>query len=65
MNASGRRCRQFKNGFRHLAKICGGSFAGGRRVYKSTSGGSVADAIARERAVARRMASIKAKSKKG
>lgn len=63
MNANGRRCRQFANGHRHLAKLCGGSYAGGRRIYKSTSGLSVAAAIERERAVARRQAAMKKKPK--
>lgn len=63
MNASGRRCRQFANGFTHLAPICGGSVRGGRPVYTATAGISVAQAIERERATARRQAQIKAKKK--
>lgn len=56
MNANGRRCRQFANGFRHVAKL-------GRPVYKATSSLSVAAAIAREREVARRMQAAKGKKK--
>lgn len=63
MNANGRRCRQFRNGFRHLAIICGGAYSGGRPIYKSTSGLSVAAAIERERAIARRQMQIKRKAK--
>ena len=56
MNANGRRCRQFKNGFRHLARI-------GRPIYKATATSSVQAAIERERAIARRQAAMKKKPK--
>jgi hypothetical protein len=56
MNANGRKCRQFKHGFRHLGPLV-------RPNYKATSGGSVAQAIARERETARRMAAAKGKKK--
>lgn len=63
MNASGRRCRQFANGMRHLSPLCGGHIRGGRPVYKATAGLSVAQAIERERAIARRQMAIKTKKK--
>ncbi len=56
MNANGRRCRQFANGFRHLARI-------GRPIYPSIATRSVAESIARERETARRMAAAKSKKK--
>lgn len=62
MNAAGRRCKQFANGFRHLAVICGKSYKGGRPAYKRTSN-TVAEAIARERAAAAREQQRKAKKK--
>lgn len=49
MNANGRRVRQANNGNRHLAKLCGGSYKGGRRMYVSTASSSVAEAIAKAR----------------
>lgn len=63
MNAAGRRCKQFANGFRHLAKICGGTFQGGRPTYVATAGISVQQAIERERAAAKRQAAMKSKKK--
>jgi hypothetical protein len=57
MNANGRLCRRFKHGFKDVAKL-------GRPVYKATSSLSVAQAIARERAQAARMAAAKGKKKK-
>lgn len=63
MNASGRRCREFQNGFRKFAKICGKSFAGGRSQYASTASRTVAESIARERAMAARYAQMKKKKK--
>lgn len=60
MNANGRLCRRFKNGNRHLARICGGSYAGGRRIYKSTAHLSVGQLIEK----ARRMAAQEAKRKR-
>jgi hypothetical protein len=56
MNANGRLCRKFKVRFGGIAKL-------GRPIYRATSGTSVADAIARERAVAKRQAAIKRKPK--
>lgn len=56
MNANGRRCRQFRNGFRHLAKL-------GRPIYSGASYRTVAESIARERETARRMAASKGKKK--
>lgn len=57
MNAAGRRCRQFANGFAHIS--------GKRRpVYKKT-GRSVAEAIAAERNAAARLARMGSKPKKG
>lgn len=64
MNANGRRCREFGNGNRGLARICGKSFAGGRRIYPATAVGNVHEAIARERAAAARIAAAKGKKKK-
>lgn len=52
--AARRRRRWFAIGFRHLARICGGSVQGGRPLYRGASGTTVADAIERERAAARR-----------
>ena len=63
MNAAGRRCREFANGFSRFSKICGRAVRGGRPVYTATAGISVAQAIERERAAARRQAQIKAKKK--
>ncbi len=57
MNANGRRCRQFANGFKHLARI-------GRPIYKGASNLSVHQAIAAERVRAARMAAAKGKKKK-
>lgn len=51
-----RRRRQFANGHRHLALICGKSVKGGRPIYSAAKGGTVHDAIAREAARAERMA---------
>lgn len=56
MNANGRRCRQFKNGFKHLARL-------GRPIYHSASGLTVAQSIQRERAHAARQAAMKGKKK--
>jgi hypothetical protein len=56
MNANGRRCKQFANNFRHLAKK-------GRPIYKARSSLSTAQAIARERAAAARQAAMKSKKK--
>jgi hypothetical protein len=56
MNALGRRARQMKNGYRHLAKL-------GRPMYPSSSSSSVAAAIAAEQAKARRMQAAKGKKK--
>lgn len=56
MNALGRKARRFANGFRHIARL-------GRPIYKATASNTVADAIARERAVAKRMAAAKGKKK--
>lgn len=64
MNANGRRCRQFSNGHRHLAKICGHGVKGGRPIYRGGSSLSIAAAIERERAAARRQMQMK-KPKKG
>lgn len=52
MNALGRRQRQFKNGFKHLARI-------GRPIYPSQAQDSVQAAIERERAAARRAMAAK------
>lgn len=54
MNANGRRVRQFNNGFRHLAKICGSSIRGGRPIYSGRTSLTVAESIQRERDSARR-----------
>lgn len=56
MNVLGRRQRQFKNGFKHLAKR-------GRPMYKSASGLSVAAAIERNRVKAAREQAAKGKKK--
>lgn len=56
MNANGRRCRQFANGFRHLGPLV-------RPRYPSTATRSVAESIAREKEVARRMMAAKGKKK--
>lgn len=55
MNANGRRCRQFKNGFRHLAKR-------GRPTYKKVYT-SISESIERERAMARRAMNSQKKKK--
>jgi hypothetical protein len=62
--AATRRRRQFKNGQRHLAKICGKAFKGGRRIYPAKAGLSVSDAIAKERAFAARQQAMKGRKKK-
>jgi hypothetical protein len=62
--AAKRRRRQFKMGFRHLAKICGGSVKGGRPIYPPQRSRSVADAIARNRMIAAREAQARTKKKK-
>lgn len=59
MNANGRRCREFKNGFAKFAKICGKSYAGGRPIFHAKTSLSVAAAIAAERAKAAKLAKIK------
>lgn len=56
MNANGRLCRRFKHGFKDIALM-------GRPIYKATSGLSVAQSIARERAIAARMAASQRKKK--
>ena len=61
MGASKRRRRQFAIGFRNLARICGKSVKGGRPIYRRSALGSIAEAIERERAFARRQALIKRK----
>lgn len=63
MNAAGRRCREFGNGLARFAKVCGGSYRGGRRIYKATAHLSVAQAIERERVAAKREAARKAKKR--
>lgn len=63
MGAASRRRRWFKIGFRHLARICGGSFAGGRPIYTGIHGTSLQEAIERERATARREMQLKRKKK--
>lgn len=57
MNALGRRARQFKNRFRHLAKL-------GRPIYPPQAGRSVAESIAIEKRKAQRMAAASGKKKK-
>lgn len=59
MGAAKRRRRQFAIGFSNLARICGGSVKGGRPIYRRANLGSVAEAIERERALARKLAAIK------
>lgn len=54
MNANGRLCRRFAMKFRDVARI-------GRPIYRPTASLSVAEAIARERAQAKKAASIKKK----
>lgn len=54
MNANGRRCRQFKHGFKHIS-------GRGRPVYRSAAEDSITAAIDRERKAARRMAAAKGK----
>lgn len=57
MNANGRRCRQLKNGNRHVARL-------GRSIYRATSSTlSTAESIQRERVKAARMAAAKSKKK--
>lgn len=57
MNANGRRCRQFANGMRHLARL-------GRPMYPPVkSNRSIAEAIAAESMKARRMQAAKGKKK--
>lgn len=63
MNANGRLCRKFAKGFSGFAKICGRAVRGGRPIYTATAGLSIAQAIERERAIARRQMQIKAKKK--
>lgn len=65
MSAARRRRRQFAIGFRHLARICGKNVKGGRPIYAGRATRSVHEAIARERELARRLANIKKKPKKG
>lgn len=57
MNANGRRCRQLKNGNRHVARM-------GRSIYRATASDSVGAAIERERVKAQRMQAAKGKKKK-
>lgn len=57
MNVLGRRARQFKNRFRHLAKL-------GRPIYAPTASDTVAASIAAEREKARRIAAANSKKKK-
>lgn len=64
MSAASRRRRQFAIGFRHRSRLPGKHTAGGRPIYPSTSGLSVAAAIARERAAAARAMAAKGKKKK-
>ncbi len=52
-----RRRRQYRNGFRHLARL-------GRPIYPGASNRSVKDAIAAEKAAAARASAIKAGKKK-
>ena len=55
MNANGRRCRQFANGYTHIS--------GMRRPHYKKATTSVAESIARSQAAARRQAQIKSKPK--
>lgn len=57
MNALGRRARQFKNRFRHLAKL-------GRPIYPPQAGRSVAESIAIEKRKAARMHAASSGKKK-
>lgn len=57
MNANGRRCRQFANGFKHLARI-------GRPIYHSKALGNIHQAIQAEKMKAARMAGANKKKKK-
>jgi hypothetical protein len=63
MSHGSRRRKQFAMGHRHLAKICGKSYKGGRPIYAGKSSLSVSAAIARERDFARRQAAMKQKKK--
>ena len=52
MSAAKRRRRQMSRGYTHLARLCGKHIKGGRPIYRRRSTGTVAEAIARERAAA-------------
>jgi len=64
MGAASRRRRQMTTGYTHIARINGKHIRGGRPLYKRHHLGTVADAIARERAAAAKLAKINQKSKK-
>ena len=58
-----RRRRQHRIGFTHIAKICGGSIAGGRPIYRHRQLLNVSDAIAAERRRAAQEQARKAKKR--
>lgn len=64
MNANGRRCRQARNGYKHLARICGKAVKGGRPIYSGARTLTVQEAIARERRLAAQEQARKGKKKK-
>lgn len=63
MNANGRRARQAKNKYKHLARL-GGNRCSARPIYPSHGQRTVAEAIAAERRAAAKAAAAKGKKKK-